>query len=299
MEENGPTMYTQIRKPDTKIHDVDLVESQSRETGERWIEEAHSSDHERIGRALHREVHHAGYGGRPPRSPLLPCRTLSCSLRCSTTSLSVVVHTPASTPPGTAPPPPSQRGPLRALAWSVQGESRKLWAAYSDGDVGDIERAALAKPSEPPVASPSAAGCRVPGVAADELLEPRRAYFLLPMDMLYSVLTDEEMAALSIFHAATATSSWKRIATGRRNVSHHGIRSGSGGRGRGSTTDDDDDDDDSGGAKFFPVLGLQPHHPVKSSSCAGIRRHRPWQPRLDTIEEVPRVNPPVDPSPET
>ncbi|KAG8053613.1 hypothetical protein GUJ93_ZPchr0001g32958 [Zizania palustris] len=66
-----------------------------------------------------------------------------------------------------------------------------------------------------------------------------------------------------------------------------------------STTDDDDDDDDSGGAKFFPVLGLQPHHPVKSSSCAGIRRHRPWQPRLDTIEEVPRVNPPVDPSPET
>ncbi|KAG8053614.1 hypothetical protein GUJ93_ZPchr0001g31839 [Zizania palustris] len=50
---------------------------------------------------------------------------------------------------GDAPPPPSQRGPLRALAWSVQGESRKLWAAYSDGDVGDIERAALAKPSEP------------------------------------------------------------------------------------------------------------------------------------------------------
>ncbi|KAL5229328.1 hypothetical protein ABZP36_017593 [Zizania latifolia] len=129
-----------------------------------------------------------------------------------------------------------------------------------------------------------AVGCRVPGVAADELLEPRRAYFLLPMDMLYSVLTDEEMAALSSFHAATATSSWKRIATGRRSGSHHG-RSGSGG----SITDDND----SGGAKFFPVLGLQPHPAadatagVKSSSCAGIRRHRPWQPRLDTIEEVP------------
>ncbi|OEL38843.1 hypothetical protein BAE44_0000135, partial [Dichanthelium oligosanthes] len=34
-----------------------------------------------------------------------------------------------------------------------------------------------------------AVGCRVPGVAADELLRPRHAYFLLPMDMLYSVLT--------------------------------------------------------------------------------------------------------------
>ncbi|EAZ10340.1 hypothetical protein OsJ_00176 [Oryza sativa Japonica Group] len=72
-----------------------------------------------------------------------------------------------------------------------------------------------------------AVGCRVPGVAADELLEPRRAYFLLPMDMLYSVLTDEEMAALSSFHAATAaSSSWKRIATGfgRRPHGSHGGR---------------------------------------------------------------------------
>ncbi|MQM00428.1 hypothetical protein Taro_033162 [Colocasia esculenta] len=40
-------------------------------------------------------------------------------------------------------------------------------------------------------------GHRVPGLTAEEELEGRRLYFLLPMDMLYSVLTDDEMAALS------------------------------------------------------------------------------------------------------
>src|SRR5947207_13649440 len=68
-----------------------------------------------------------------------------------------------------------------------------------------------------------AVGCRVPGVAADELLQPRRAccYFLLPMDMLYSVLTDDEMAALSESHAAAAAASlWRRITTAR--VRDHG-----------------------------------------------------------------------------
>ncbi|KAL5222811.1 hypothetical protein ABZP36_027524 [Zizania latifolia] len=129
-----------------------------------------------------------------------------------------------------------------------------------------------------------AVGCRVPGVAADELLEPRRAYFLLPMDMLYSVLTDEEMAALPSFHAATGatSSSWKRIAADRRNGNHRG--------GSGGPTEDGDSD----GARFLPVLGLQLHEAedaaagVKSSGGgAGMRRHRSWQPRMDTIEEAP------------
>ncbi|KAF0918345.1 hypothetical protein E2562_023516 [Oryza meyeriana var. granulata] len=131
-----------------------------------------------------------------------------------------------------------------------------------------------------------AVGCRVPGVAADELLEPRRAYFLLPMDMLYSVLTDEEMAALSSFHVATAAmSSWKRIATGRRSNGSHGR----------SSEPTDHDDDDSDGAKFFPVLSLQLQAApdaatagVKSSGGAGMRRqYRTWQPKLDAIDEVP------------
>lgn len=39
-------------------------------------------------------------------------------------------------------------------------------------------------------------GQRLEGLFADETLQPRRFYFLLPMDLLYSVLTHEEMSAL-------------------------------------------------------------------------------------------------------
>jgi hypothetical protein len=140
-----------------------------------------------------------------------------------------------------------------------------------------------------------AVGCRVPGVAADELLRPRHAYFLLPMDMLYSVLTDDEMAALSDSHAATAAASaWKRIVTSAT-------------RGR----DDDraanrqpkDDISTCGdGARVYPMLGLleaadlgadKPERVAAGgvgksrAATAGLRRHRSWQPALDTIEEVP------------
>lgn len=40
-------------------------------------------------------------------------------------------------------------------------------------------------------------GHRIPGLAEDDDLELRQFYFLLPMDLLYSVLTSEEMSALS------------------------------------------------------------------------------------------------------
>ena len=133
-----------------------------------------------------------------------------------------------------------------------------------------------------------AVGCRVPGVAADELLQPRRAYFLLPMDMLYSVLTDEEMAALSGFHATTAAaSSWKRITTARgRDHDRSASRPA-----RNSCND---------GARVYPMLGLleatdlgaDQHERAaagvsKSSGATGLTRHRSWKPVLDTIEEVP------------
>ena len=135
-----------------------------------------------------------------------------------------------------------------------------------------------------------AVGCRVPGVAAAELLRPRHAYFLLPMDMLYSVLTDDEMAALSESHAATAAASWKRIAT-----STH--RSATGGHAKDEACSSD-------GARVYPMLGLletaslaadnnSKHElragPAGKSSGGGLRRHRSysWQPVLDTIEEVP------------
>lgn len=48
------------------------------------------------------------------------------------------------------------------------------------------------------------AGQRIHGVAADENLELRQLYFLLPMELLYSVLTCEEMSALS-YRASKAT----------------------------------------------------------------------------------------------
>ncbi|KAM3345942.1 hypothetical protein ACQJBY_020457 [Aegilops geniculata] len=137
-----------------------------------------------------------------------------------------------------------------------------------------------------------AVGCRVPGVAADELLQPRRAYFLLPMDMLYSVLTDDEMAALAAAsHGATAA--WRRIVvtTTRR---RRGGNSSNGGRGASSRPSNGD------AGRVFPVVGLlqlqdaPAGHPtsgagVKSSGGAtvGLRRLRSWQPVLDTIEEAP------------
>ncbi|XP_044971909.1 uncharacterized protein LOC123439237 [Hordeum vulgare subsp. vulgare] len=137
-----------------------------------------------------------------------------------------------------------------------------------------------------------AVGCRVPGVAADELLQPRRAYFLLPMDMLYSVLTDDEMAALSAASHGAATAAWRRIVitTTRRR------------RGRGSSSGRRGDSRQSSGdaGRVFPVVGLlqlqdaPAGHPtigVKSSGRAagtvGLRRLRSWQPVLDTIEEAP------------
>ncbi|GJN37642.1 hypothetical protein PR202_gb26618 [Eleusine coracana subsp. coracana] len=146
-----------------------------------------------------------------------------------------------------------------------------------------------------------AVGCRVPGVAADELLRPRHDYFLLPMDMLYSVLTDEEMAALSSAHAATAAASaWKRIVTSAARGRDHHYRS--------STNRSPKHINNSGGndgsARVYPMLGLlesggldadKPDQRLggvvsKSRGAAtGTRRrhHRHWQPALDTIEEVP------------
>ncbi|VAH55183.1 unnamed protein product [Triticum turgidum subsp. durum] len=138
-----------------------------------------------------------------------------------------------------------------------------------------------------------AVGSRVPGVAADELLQPRRAYFLLPMDMLYSVLTDDEMAALAAAShgaATAATAAWRRIVvtTTRR---RRGGNNSSGGRGASSRQSNGD------AGRVFPVVGLLQLQDapaghstigVKSSGATvGLRRLRSWRPVLDTIEEAP------------
>ncbi|CAL9183719.1 unnamed protein product [Musa hybrid cultivar] len=104
-------------------------------------------------------------------------------------------------------------------------------------------------------------GCRIPGLKADEALQRRRVYFLLPMDMLFSVLTEEEMAALS--RRASAAMKW--------GVSKNNIR-----------------------RRIFPVLSdlcLLPAEAKKVNEPARISkrmsRKRSWKPALDTIVEVP------------
>ncbi|GJN05986.1 hypothetical protein PR202_ga23667 [Eleusine coracana subsp. coracana] len=151
-----------------------------------------------------------------------------------------------------------------------------------------------------------AVGCRVPGVAADELLRPRHDYFLLPMDMLYSVLTDDEMAALSEAHAATAAASaWKRIVTSAARGRDHHDRSSTNRSPKHNNSGGND-----GSARVYPMLGLlesgdldagnhKPDQRLAGGVGGGVsksrggatgmtrRHHRHWQPALDTIEEVP------------
>ncbi|XP_010926075.1 uncharacterized protein [Elaeis guineensis] len=108
-------------------------------------------------------------------------------------------------------------------------------------------------------------GCRIPGLVADKELEPRRLYFLLPMDMLYSVLTEEEMASIS----CKASSAIKK-GGGSKNI----------------------------GRRILPVLGdfcLFPTGAKQVKETRGsvknvgemLSTERSWRPALDTIEEVP------------
>lgn len=106
-------------------------------------------------------------------------------------------------------------------------------------------------------------GCRVPGLAAEAELLQRRLYFLLPIDLLFSVLNEEEMAWL-LRRVAGATTVRRRrrrrskfnvlslMKTGedeeKRNKAEEGRRYGAG------------------------VLAME-------------RMRRSWEPALDTIEE--------------
>ncbi|KAJ0962761.1 hypothetical protein J5N97_027883 [Dioscorea zingiberensis] len=111
-------------------------------------------------------------------------------------------------------------------------------------------------------------GTRVPGIAADEELACRRLYFILPMDMLYSVLTEEEMVCLT-YRAASAV---------RRGSSTRKI------------------------TRIFPLLSEfclfpadqakplahQQQQALKSGKVERMMmRQRSWMPSLDTIDELP------------
>ncbi|KAK7398791.1 hypothetical protein VNO78_09964 [Psophocarpus tetragonolobus] len=107
-------------------------------------------------------------------------------------------------------------------------------------------------------------GHRIQGLLADEQLERRKLYFLLPMELLYSVLTHEEMTSLN-YKASRAT----------KHASFNNL------------------------AKIFPVfsefcmfpsqlkileadnLVLREPQPVQRYS-----NHRSWRPALETIDET-------------
>ncbi|CAA0828594.1 Unknown protein [Striga hermonthica] len=115
-------------------------------------------------------------------------------------------------------------------------------------------------------------GQRIPGMSADEKLQKGRIYFLLPMEMLYSVLTTDEMRALThkackgtTRHAASLTS-LSKIFPEFNCLSAGGV---SGGQEAAVDSVDGGDGAESGG----PL--------VRYSS------QRSWQPALETIVETP------------
>ncbi|CAI9113693.1 OLC1v1014346C1 [Oldenlandia corymbosa var. corymbosa] len=105
-------------------------------------------------------------------------------------------------------------------------------------------------------------GHRIAGLSADEDLELRQIYYLLPMEMLYSVLTVEEMSYLNEISS-------KALKQGSLNFS-----------------------------KIFPVFGdfcLFPNAESRNVDSAikgpepteRYSRQRSWKPALETIMEAP------------
>ena len=109
-------------------------------------------------------------------------------------------------------------------------------------------------------------GCRVPGLTDKDELRRDRLYFLLPMDMLFSVLTEEEMLTLSFM----ATRSVKR--RGSKKI-----------------------------ARIFPFLtdfflcpasSPEPASPKPENNVKfeNVSRQWSWRPSLDPIEESACMN---------
>ncbi|KAJ9141555.1 hypothetical protein P3X46_032080 [Hevea brasiliensis] len=110
-------------------------------------------------------------------------------------------------------------------------------------------------------------GQRIHGVSADEELERRQLYFLLPMDLLYSALTQEEMASFTCQaskafknnnnHFGKVLGEFCIFPSEIKTMDHIG-----------STSTDDDDDDE-------PKL------------VERFSKQRSWKPALETIVETP------------
>ncbi|KAK8913815.1 hypothetical protein KSP39_PZI024054 [Platanthera zijinensis] len=105
-------------------------------------------------------------------------------------------------------------------------------------------------------------GCRVPGLAADEELLHSRLYFLLPTDLLFSVLTEEEMAWL-LRRVAGATTVRRRRRRRRSKVISISLM---------KTGEVEERKKAEEGRRCGGVLAME-------------RLRSSWEPALDTIEE--------------
>ncbi|OIW10138.1 hypothetical protein TanjilG_21975 [Lupinus angustifolius] len=105
-------------------------------------------------------------------------------------------------------------------------------------------------------------GHRIRGLLADEELRRHKFYFLLPMDLVYSVLTHEEMSSFN-YKASKALK--------------HGSFNNLG--------------------KIFPVCMFLPSEPKKIETHSEVMnepgpiercfKQRSWRPALETIDETP------------
>lgn len=111
-------------------------------------------------------------------------------------------------------------------------------------------------------------GQRIAGVSADEELQLRQLYFLLPMDMLYSVLTHEEFSSLthkaskSVKHGTTSNNHFSRIFP------------------QGLLTD----------FCMFPSSTVLASPTIQHQPVQRYSRQRSWSPALETIAETPSSN---------
>ncbi|EYU40113.1 hypothetical protein ABFS82_09G059800 [Erythranthe guttata] len=111
-------------------------------------------------------------------------------------------------------------------------------------------------------------GQRIPGVCADEELEIGQLYFLLPMEMLYSVLTDDEMNSIVNTHKTSTKLGFKQQAVifSKKNIT--------------SITFPHD---------FFCLFpnNNNNNNNLEDESANGERfiRQRSWEPALETIHE--------------
>ncbi|KAM1638232.1 hypothetical protein EV1_015762 [Malus domestica] len=119
-------------------------------------------------------------------------------------------------------------------------------------------------------------GNRIHGLTADKPLERRRLYFLLPMDLLYSVLTHEELSSLA-YKASKAL----KNSRGFKNFSRIFPVFGDFRFFNVSESKRLDCDD------YVIISVTSSHNPEPVILLERYSKQRSWKPALETIDETP------------